>query len=229
MKAEFVDFGGQNKNADDEAGDNQMIESSIRPEEWMMEVERVGLKLKMPAHSSDPKEWRSHLDQTKVYANQVKKELPPVKQKLEKLSEEVSKALEKIAKKESMLNKSLAGQTGDYKGKADKLKDISNQYNSLDNSVHELERQLQEINDRLTDVQGKTDNIGKGFSDTSPLQKIKKAIAQIKSDIKNVDIRIGVVTNTLMQCKLKKERSKDGDVTEKGGLNLLENDYDMEL
>jgi len=64
-----------------------------------------------------------------------------------------------------------------------------------------------EVNERLSQIEKKIDDTGKSFSDNSPLQKIKKAIAQVKTDIKSIDIRIGVVTNTLLQLKLK-ERSK---------------------
>ena len=34
-------------------------------------------------------------------------------------------------------------------------------------------------------------------------QNIKKAITTVKNDIKSIDIRIGVVSNTLLQLKLK--------------------------
>lgn len=81
-----------------------------------------------------------------------------------------------------------------------------------------------EINERLSGCQKKIDDTGKSFSDTSPLQKIKKSIAQVKNDIKAIDIRIGVVSNTLLQLKLK-ERTKaqeDGKALD----GILENDYD---
>lgn len=73
----------------------------------MMEVERVAHKLKISNVSNDGKEWRSHLDQTKKYADSVKQSLPDVRVKLEKLSDEVSKALERISKKEGVLSKSF--------------------------------------------------------------------------------------------------------------------------
>jgi hypothetical protein len=38
----------------------------------MLEVERVAHRLKISKVSSDGKEWRSHLDQTKKYAENVK-------------------------------------------------------------------------------------------------------------------------------------------------------------
>ena len=67
--------------------------------------------------------------------------------------------------------------------------------------------QLMEVNEKLTKTQSKIDDTGKSFSDNAPLQNIKKAITQVKNDIRNIDIRIGVVSNTLLQLKLK-ERTK---------------------
>lgn len=78
-------------------------------------------------------------------------------------------------------------------------------------------------------MERKIDDTGKSFSDTSPLQKIKKSIAQVKNDIKAIDIRIGVVSNTLLQLKLK-ERAKQQEEKAANGLKkLLENDYEMEI
>ena len=54
---------------------------------------------------------------------------------------------------------------------------------------------------------------------------------QVKNDIKTIDIRIGVVSNTLLQLKLK-ERAKQQEEKANGGhalKKLLENDYEMEI
>lgn len=47
-------------------------------------------------------------------------------------------------------------------------------------------------------IDGKISDGGKSFTDNTPLQKIKKAISQVKNDVKSIDIRIGVVSNTLL-------------------------------
>ena len=73
----------------------------------MLEVERVAHKLKINKVGADGKEWRSHMDQTKKFHENVKGNLPDVRYKLERLSEEVSKALEKIGKKEQVLTRSF--------------------------------------------------------------------------------------------------------------------------
>lgn len=68
----------------------------------------------------------------------------------------------------------------------------------MSKNVQDLEQELMEVNERLTKTQGKIDDTGKSFSDNSPLQNIKKSIASVKNDIKSIDIRIGVVSNTLL-------------------------------
>lgn len=105
-----ADFGGQgglDRQAEQEMLQNQIIQSTVSREEWMLEVERVAHKLKINKNLTDGKEWRTHLDQTKKYAENVKNSLPDVRIKLEKLSDEVSRALEKIGKKEGLLSRSF--------------------------------------------------------------------------------------------------------------------------
>lgn len=89
-----------------------------------------------------------------------------------------------------------------------------------------METELQEINGRLDTASRKIDDTGKQFSDNTPVQNIKKAITTIKTDISSIDIRIGVVSNTLLQLKLK-EKSK---VLEDGKqLEILDNEYEVEI
>merc|ERR1711981_620566 len=174
---------------------------------WMLEVERVAHKLKINKAGNDGKEWRAHMDQTKKYHESVKGSLPEVRNKLERLAEDVSKALEKIGKKEQVLTRSFQGMTGDYRAHSDNLKNIQSNYTKTSQKVQDLEAELMEVNEKLTKCQAKIDDTGKSFTDNSPLQNIKKSITSVKTDIKSIDIRIGVVSNTLLQLKLK-ERSK---------------------
>jgi estrogen-related receptor beta like 1 len=93
-------------------------------------------------------------------------------------------------------------------------------------NVEDLETELSEINSRLDNASRKIEDTGKQFSDNTPVQNIKKAITTIKTDISSIDIRIGVVSNTLLQLKLK-EKSK---VLEDGKqLEILDNEYEVEI
>jgi estrogen-related receptor beta like 1 len=88
--------------------------------------------------------------------------------------------------------------TGDYRAHSDHLRDIQNSFATVSKNVGDMENELSDINERLSQVEKKIEDTGKSFSDNTPLQKIKKAIAQVKNDIKSIDIRIGVVSNTLL-------------------------------
>ena len=205
---------------------NAIIQSNISKEKWQLEVERVAHKLKINKNATDGKEWRSHLDQTKKYAENVKGSLPEVRVKLERLQDDASRALERISKKEGILSRNFQGMTGDYRAHTEQLRDIQNNFTSVSKNVENLDTELQEINERLDTISKKIDDTGKQFSDNTPLQNIKKAISSVKNDIKSIDIRIGVVSNTLLQLKLK-ERTK---VLEDGkALEILDNEYEIEM
>lgn len=125
---EFGNPGAAKNNEEQELLQQQILQSSIGREEWMLEVERVAHKLKINKAGNDGKEWRAHMDQTKKYHGAVKESLPEVRSKLERLSEDVSKALEKIGKKEQVLTRSFQGMTGDYRAHSDNLKDIQGNF-----------------------------------------------------------------------------------------------------
>jgi estrogen-related receptor beta like 1 len=186
------------KQMEAEMAANAIIYSGITKEKWMIEVERVAHKLKVNKAGNDGKEWRSHLDQTKKYAEQVRGALPEVKVKLERLQDDATKALEKIGRKEAMLSRSFQGQTGDYRAHSENLKEIQESFANVSKNVEELENELSEVNNRLETTSKKIDDTGKTFSDNTPLQNMKKAITNVKTDIKSIDIRIGGVSNTLL-------------------------------
>lgn len=96
----------------------------------------------------------------------------------------------------------------------------------MSKNVEELENELNEVNNRLDHTSKKIDDTGKTFSDNTPLQNMKKAITQVKADIKSIDIRIGVVSNTLLQLKLRERTKAQEDGKQ---LDILDNEYEMEV
>lgn len=156
----------------------------------------------------------------------VQQSLPDVRSKLEKISDEVGRACEKIAKKENMFKTRHDDMTGDYREQATIMKNNTEEFTRLTNRVQELESELYDIEEKLTDIKKKMDENQNKISDSSPLFKIKKGITKVKNDIRAIDIRIGVVSNTLLQLKLK-ERTKDE--TKKTGMHEEDDDMDLEL
>lgn len=113
--------------------------------------------------------------------------------------------------------------TGDYKQIATEMKSNTEEFNKLTARVKELESELYDIDEKLDEIK-KSEKDKDNISDTSPLLKIKKAITKVKNDIRAIDIRIGVVSNTILQNKLKERNVDESSVPHTG-----EDDEDMEL
>ena len=145
---EDMDFGGGDLHADlakemeAEMAQNAIIQSNITKEKWQLEVERVAHKLKINKNATDGKEWRSHLDQTKKYADQVKGSLPDTRVKLERLQDDASKALERISRKEGILSRNFQGMTGDYRAHTDQLREIQTNFTTVSKNVETLDTEL---------------------------------------------------------------------------------------
>lgn len=50
---------------------------------------------------------------------------------------------------------------------------------------------------------------GNETTDTSPLVQIRKAIHEIRQEIQSMEIRLGVVNNTLLQAKIREKSVGD--------------------
>ena len=159
--------------------------------------------------AGDTKEWRTHIEQAKRYAEKTQGSLPNVKVRLEKLSDDLSNALDRISKKEIVINKNFNYLLGDYKAQAESNKELRGNYNQLNESVQKQQQQLLEIKEKLEELQNRMNEQGGIMTDISPVMKIKKAIHTMKADINNLDIRIGVVSNTLLHLKMKVTQKMD--------------------
>jgi len=196
--------------------DRQIIESNIDHKEWILEVERVTAKLKIPA-PNDAKEWRNHIEQAKGYSQQIKKIIPDARVRLERMSENLGKILEKISKRERGINVNMNELGTEYKAKAEQLKNLVNRYNELNTTVKEYKDKYKEITEKFEHVTTAISEHGNVVTDNAPLVKIKTAIQKLREEITNMDLRIGVLSHTVMQHKFKEK--KDHDI---GGLPAID-------
>ena len=63
---------------------------------------------------------------------------------------------------------------------------------------------------RYEQLRGEMADRSQTVQDTAPLVKIKDALKRLKSDICQMDLRIGVVNHTLMQAKLRQRPNEPG-------------------
>lgn len=64
------------------------------------------------------------------------------------------------------------------------------------------------IDEQLEEIKGDMNNRESNATDTSPLVSMKHALVNIRGEVKTFDLRIGVVSHTLMQAKLRTAKQK---------------------
>jgi intraflagellar transport protein 57 len=198
---------GQVQFEEENNSDNAPIWSSIEPNEWLLEVERVGPRLKFAADPTggDSREWRLHLEQTKQLKSNILKELPETESKLRRIADDLSKSLDRISAQERKINSSMGEITGNYRVQANALNEVQLRYKQTNENVAELSNQLQLINEKIEEIQDKIDKQGKIVTNTSPLQGIKEALKTLKNEAKDMELRGAVLSHALFQAKLREK------------------------
>jgi estrogen-related receptor beta like 1 len=204
-EAVFTEIKGkQHQQEEENSADNAPIWSSIDPNEWILEVERVGPRLRFAADPTggDSREWRLHLEQTKQLKTNILKELPDTEGKLRRVADDLSKCLDRISSQEKKINSSMGEITGNYRVQVNALNEVQLRYKQSNENVAELSNQLQQINEKFEEIQDKIDKQGKIVTNTSPLQAIKEALKLMKMEGRDMELRGAVLSHALFQAKL---------------------------
>ncbi|KAG7325653.1 hypothetical protein KOW79_010578 [Hemibagrus wyckioides] len=78
--------------------------------------------------------------------------------------------------------------------------------------VTERTRTIAEINEELEKVKQEMDEKGSSMSDGVPVVKIRQSLTKLKQEIQEMDVRMGVVEQTLLQAKLKEKSNMTRDM-----------------
>jgi estrogen-related receptor beta like 1 len=179
--------------------ESSMMESKVDPIQWRLELERVAPHLKLVIKSNSAKEWRSPLEQAVTLEKQIGEGLPKTQQTLSHIVEDVGDAIEKIQGRERVVNQNFDHMIAEYRKVKEALISHQEKYDNNSGTITKLTNELAEISEELDDIKGQMDSRGNSMTDTSPLILIKKALSRIKSEVKQMDLRIGAVEHTLLQ------------------------------
>ena len=76
------------------------------------------------------------------------------------------------------------------------LDEVEHSYQVSNQNVNDSSNQLVEITDELSQVKRLLEEKNGSISDTTPIVEIKSALDKLKADIKEFDLRIGVVVSS---------------------------------
>jgi len=177
------------------------IEPSIEPEEWRLELERVLPQLKVTV-VSDGKEWRTHIAQAKAHHEAVAERMPASTGALEKIRNELTETLDMVGKIEQKLNMQCESDIQEYAAKQADFAAKQEEYNKSSELINRLQTELAAVTEELQTIKGRMDERGSAMMDTSPIVKIKSALTKLKQEARAMEIRIGVVSHTLVLKRL---------------------------
>ncbi len=81
------------------------------------------------------------------------------------------------------------------------LDECSTKAKTSSESVSRLSSELAELCDKIEESKEHAEGREAGSSDTSPLVRVKAALQQLKTEMMNLDLRLGVVSNSLLTAK----------------------------
>lgn len=195
--------GGEEKEVDSQLA---ILQNEVSPEfqaAWQAELERVTPRLKRAGLQGTGNEWRAHLEQTIKHNTMIQEILPSCTKQLNRINEDLTASLERIQTKEAALGGMFETIARDYKGVQETLKMITTKYETTNETVEKLSNELSTVTEALEELKDNMDSRGNSMVDTSPLQKIRKALTKIKAEIKQMELRIGVVGHSLLQGSLR--------------------------
>lgn len=199
------------KNSMESQKPEEILESNTDKENWKLEIERVLPQLKVTI-KSDPRDWRSHLEQMKLHRSGIEEALTNTKVQLDKLHTDISRTLEKISSREKFLNSQMEPLLAQYRTLQDQLSRLNEQYQNVSGGVAERSRILVSVTEELESIKQEMEERGSSMTDGKPVVNIKKAIARIKGEITTMDVRLGVLESSLLQARLRDKTQLQQDV-----------------
>ncbi|PNG99896.1 Intraflagellar transport protein 57, partial [Tetrabaena socialis] len=182
-----------------------VLVSKVDPTLWKIELERVAPKLRITI-AADSKDWRSHLDEAHQHKEVINKAWPDSKQSLERLRADLNSTLEKLQTREKFLNEQFEGLMQQYRASRTTLTDVQETYNRKTEAVADRNSELHRIAEQLEEVKAMMDEKGSNIADATPVARIKTAIKQLNKELHDMEVRIGVVSHTLLQLSLRNKR-----------------------
>lgn len=228
-----------NDDDDDEVGIADMLgqdKAAIQPraeeKEWKLECERVRSRLEEKV-LADHKEWRQHIERAKNLSDNLKKHAPSAKKNLERLSDKIGSQLERILSRENQINKAMTDFGEEFKIKNEKNKEINETITNLTSRVKESSEEYQRYCEKYEKLKVRLDDFENNVTNDEPLIKLKKATADLKAEIKTMDVRIGVLNHIVLKHSHSLKKEKIENTLNRGGKpgvnnNIIVEDPNME-
>ncbi|KAI9224197.1 intra-flagellar transport protein 57-domain-containing protein [Blastocladiella britannica] len=176
------------------------------PATWRAEVERVAPRLRITL-ATDHKQWRTHVAAVRTHRDAIAAEWSAGAPAVAAVVAEMDATLEKLKSREVYVNSQLGHVVGDYRGVQERVSALRSEAAAAGEKNSALARDLQRVSDELESVKVQMDDLGSGMTDSKPLLNIKASLQKLKVEIKQMDVRTGVLEHQLLNGRLKHKTS----------------------
>ena len=140
-------------------------------------------------------EWRGHVGRAKKLCDAASNLSNPIEDQLQHVAKDVASVQDRIKAKETSLNAKYGDTIGLSKEAKDRLVLLEAELSDLTLRVESQTQELAQVTARLDTTKKTIKMKGKGMTDMSPLIQIKTNLQSTRAEIKNFDIRIGVMVS----------------------------------
>jgi hypothetical protein len=152
-------------------------------------------------------EWRGHLEGTQASARTVGALAAPAFGQLRALTEELTEALGSVGAREAGLNTAYAALVREHGVSAEAAAVLGVAVTGAQSRVTGLSAELGAVGEAMEEVKAAMEERGSTMADASPLIRIKAALSTLRSEIKDLDVQLGVLGHAVMQQRLQERHS----------------------
>lgn len=127
-----------------------------------------------------------------------------VEQRLESVAHNVAAVQQRLlAKEDTILNGGkYADAIEEYRNAKDRLDSLQTERTTLSSMVADETQELTDLTARLDATKKSIKDKGRRMTDTTPLIRIKSAIQTVREEMRDMDVRIGILSHLLLQSQL---------------------------
>lgn len=195
-----------------------VLETSIDPKQWALEVERVVPRLMTATASLNDvtgasrvdgggnSAWGPRLAQAKMHKKAMEANSPV--ETLTNLSRDLNQLTERIRSKEAFINSQFDNRAAEFANTQEELKKVTAQHTALSESTLALQIEYNGLLEELEETKSRMESLSSTVTDTGPIVKIKDSFQRLRLETRQIEVKIGVLAHQLMQAKL--SANKDG-------------------
>ena len=177
--------------------DNTNIQSNIDPIAWKRELENVG-----PLLLEISFDTRSQVDSVFAESQKFQDECEASKTAFARLCKESAGMLDHIESKERAINDKFRNVGNEHEETSCKIKELEGNRRQSSAALDDARNELLAMTNQLCEAKVRVDEKGNSITDTSQLVRIKTTLQDIKAEIRDYDLQIGILEHTLLHKRL---------------------------